>query len=478
MSLFVILMTVYSQEGKSEIVNDVTGLNPITVDEILIPTKVEDIINAVKTHSGPISIGGGRFSMGGQTATEHTLQLDMRHFNKIIDFSPNAKEITVQTGITWREIIEYIDPYDLSVSIMQSYADFSVGGSLSVNVHGRYVGQGAIVHSVKSIKMVLADGQHITASPTENSDLFYAAIGGYGGIGVITEATLMLAENTKLERQDLYLPASAYKDYFMSNIKNNPNVIFHNADLYLETNKAAQTAYSLNRNTNKAQSLDVRAVSFVITDKEVTIKDRIQSKKEMPNLMQVIGLKLVANDKIGESVRQKIIDPARYAFKPVLWRNYEASHNTSSLEPPSRQDNTFVLQEYFIPVEQFDLFYPIMADIIKNNDANVINVSIRHAKPDTHTLLSWSNAEVFSFVIYYRQRTDAKSQQKVKAWTRELIDAALKHRGTYYLPYQIHATPEQFLKAYPKAPEYLAIKKKVDPTNKFRNKLLDTYFSY
>jgi FAD/FMN-containing dehydrogenase len=40
---------------------------------------------------------------------------------------------------------------------MQSYDNFTVGGSLSVNAHGRYVGLGPIVLSVKSIRLVLAD---------------------------------------------------------------------------------------------------------------------------------------------------------------------------------------------------------------------------------------------------------------------------------------------------------------------------------
>jgi len=32
---------------------------------------------------------------------------------------------------------------------MQSYANFTVGGSLSVNVHGRYVNQGPLILSVE-----------------------------------------------------------------------------------------------------------------------------------------------------------------------------------------------------------------------------------------------------------------------------------------------------------------------------------------
>jgi len=52
----------------------------------------------------------------------------------------------------------------------------------------------------------------------------------------------------------------------------------------------------------------------------------------------------------------------------------------------------------------------------------------------------------------------------------------IANKGTYYLPYQIHATPEQFTKAYPNSTKYFALKKQLDPTNKFRNKLWDAYY--
>jgi len=114
----------------------------IVVDRVLVPTTIGEVVDAVRSHPGPVSIGGGRFSQGGQTATERALQIDMRRFDDVLAFSKERKEITVQAGITWRKIQDYIDPYDLSVRIMQTYANFTVGGSLSVNVHGRYVGQG------------------------------------------------------------------------------------------------------------------------------------------------------------------------------------------------------------------------------------------------------------------------------------------------------------------------------------------------
>ena len=113
---------------------------------------------------------------------------------------------------------------------------------------------------------------------------------------------------------------------------------------------------------------------------------------------------------------------------------------------------------------------------MRRHGANVVNVSIRHVLADPDSLLAWARSEVFGFVIYYKQGTSAAAQAEVGVWTRELIDAALDLGGSYYLPYQLHATDAQFHRAYPRAREYFALKARLDPANKFRNQLWNKYY--
>jgi FAD/FMN-containing dehydrogenase len=443
--------------AAGEVVNDVTQLNPIVVDEVIAPVSIEEICAAVKNAKGAVSIGGARHSQGGQIATEHSLHLDMRGFNKIVAFDPEKKSITVQAGITWRDIQDKIDPSNLSVCIMQSYANFTVGGALSVNCHGRYVGAGPIILSVKGIKVVLADGSVVEATPELHREIFYAAIGGYGGIGVIVEATLKLTDNTRVERRDEVMPISRYKDFFFTKIRNDPKAVFHNGDIY-----------SPGFNT-------VRAVTWSETDKPVTIKDRLIGRSENYWLNRQL-IWMDSEWPFCKWLRQHVLDPLVYRRDPVVWRNHEASYDVAELEPVSRKDTTYVLQEYFVPVERFDEFYPPMAEILNRHHVNVINISIRQARQDPGSLLAWAKSEVFSFVIYYKQGTTEAAKTAVSGWTRELIDAALSVDGSYYLPYQVHATAEQFSKAYPRAKEFFALKARLDPENKFRNKLWDAYY--
>ncbi|WP_426671518.1 FAD-binding protein [Mucilaginibacter sp. McL0603] len=444
-------------QDNSIIVNDITQLNPIKVSSIIAPTTNQEIIEAVKTHKGPISIGGGRYSMGGQTATENALQIDMRKFNQVLAFSKAEKEITVQTGITWRKIQEYIDTCNLSVKIMQTYANFTVGGSLSVNVHGRYVGQGPLILSVKQIKVVLANGDMLVASPVVNKDLFYGAIGGYGGLGVIVEATLSLTDDCKVLRKDSVMSVTEYKAYFFNRIHNDTTVIFHNADFYPNSYKK------------------VRAVSYIKTDKAATVPYRLKPINNSYGFDK-FAYQFISEHPSGKWIRQHILDPVIYRNNPVEWRNYEASYDVYELEPKSRKKSTYVLQEYFVPVDNFDQFYPLMTGVLKQNKVNVINISIRHANKDPGSTLAWARTEVFAFVLYYKQGTSERDRDKVKSWTQQLTGAVLTCNGTYYLPYQIYATRDQFMKAYPDYNEFFKLKKKLDPDNKFRNKLWDAYY--
>jgi len=437
-------------------VTEVTALYPVNMRKVATPHTVEEISRAVAESPGPISIGGGRYSMGGQTATPDGLQLDLREFKGVVQLDTAARTITVHSGARWRDVQRAIDPAGLSVKIMQTYNTFTVGGALSVNAHGRYIGQGPLIRSVRAITLVLADGRVVRASATEHPELFFGAIGGYGALGVIADVTLDLAPDVHVKRFDRTLPVAQYLSYFRGSVQPDSNVIFHNADIYPP---AFET---------------VHAVSYARSPDPLTITERVQPQDQASRLHRVV-YRIISSGRMGSWIRQHVVDPWIFRGHPVAWRNYEASYDVSELEPASRSADTYVLQEYFVPADSLPQFVPRMGQILRSHHVNVVNVSIRHALPDLGTYLAWAPTEVFAYVLYYKQRTDPESQREVGKWTRELIDAAIHFGGRYYLPYQPHATREQFARAYPRATDLFALKRRVDPTNKFTNTLWDLY---
>src|SRR5204862_414052 len=85
-----------------------------------------------------------------------------------------------------------------SPAVMQSNNDFGVASTFSVNAHGWPVPFSACGSTVRSIRMLTADGTLLNCSRSENTDLFNHAMGGYGLFGVITELELDMVPNSLL----------------------------------------------------------------------------------------------------------------------------------------------------------------------------------------------------------------------------------------------------------------------------------------
>ncbi|MES2581231.1 MAG: FAD-binding oxidoreductase [Pseudomonadota bacterium] len=440
--------------AEPRVVCNVTELYSVRVAQVVPVQNTEDVHQALKTWKGRISIGGGRYSMGGQTAIADGCQLDMRSMRRLLQFDPARKTVRVQAGMRWRDLQALIDPHGLAVQTMQSYANFTVGGSLSVNCHGRYVGHGPIVSSVRVLQMVLAHGEVLELSPRQEPELFYAAVGGYGGLGVITEVELQLDDNFPIERHTTQVALADYPAWFAHTVASDSTALLHNADLIAPSFDAPFCTTW--RRSSKPLTVATRLRKTA--DTYLAEKALMWAMTELPG---------------GTRLRRSIVQP--FLAKPaVVWRNYEASLDVAALEPATRAFSSYVLQEYFIPVRHFGVFAKAMATLLQRNPYGTLNVSIRHSPADTHTLMAWAREECFSFVLFYKQGLTPQATNAVAQWTRALIDLALACEGSYYLPYQLHAEPRQFFAAYPRATHMRTLRAQVGAT-RLSNALWDKY---
>lgn len=81
---------------------------------------------------------------------------------------------------------------------------YTLGGGFSL-LSRKY---GLAIDSVRSMKVVLADGSLVTVSPTENEDLFWAIRGGGGGFGVVVEMEMALYANAEVFGGAVLYPAA------------------------------------------------------------------------------------------------------------------------------------------------------------------------------------------------------------------------------------------------------------------------------
>ena len=438
-----------SVELNSYIENEVTGSSSSTERLEIKPVSEQEIIDAIKSTTGPVTVSGVHHSLGGQISYPGSLYLDMSDFNQVLELDTDKKQITVQTGISWSQIQQVIDPHNLSIKIMQDNNDFSVGGSLSVNAHGRFAA-GPIINSVKSIRIILPDGQVYNASPEINNALFYGAIGGFGGVGVIVQATLELVENIAIERSTKLLSFNQYNDYFKGNILNDESIVLQQAILYPPSYESL-----LN-------------ISWRKTNKPLTDERRLQKNEAEPWWESVL-LKMKSKSNILHRFQKNLIDPYLYKESAVVRRNFETSYSLRDSGFIASEDSTMVMQEYLIPLNRFEIFVFHMRDIFSRHKVNVFKILINYVPQNHQGLLAGSSANVYSFKIIYLQDKNKQSRKEIDGWTGELVQASIESYGTHILPYLIYNTTTQLYKAYPGSNYLFELKKKADPDDRFKN---------
>lgn len=426
------------------------------------PKNISQLKDIVVNANKPIAIAGGKYSMGGQVWCQDGIMIDMRHLHAVTAFNPELKTITVQAGACWRHIQEFLHPYNLSIMVMQSYNDFSVGGSLSVNVHGRDP-HGQIIQTVASIEVMLADGSLVTASRTENYDLFRAVIGGYGACGIIVSATLHLEDNYKIKRILKSMPASDFYRFYTHTIAHDKSIALFNANIY------------------PPEFTEVVSFAWYKTDAPLTIQDMARTytnKSDVgPSYLDKFLEYAVSNYQLAQKLRLLLDSKIGLYNNYVVWRSYEMSDSVKFLAP-STEKVSKILQEYFVPMHEFDRFMDAIRKIVVDHQVKVLNISIRHVPKNCESILSYAQKDSFAFVFYIAIDNSSDGHASTRVWTQKLIDAALHVGGTYYLPYHILALPHQIKLSYPRYPEFIAIKQKYDPSNIFQNSLTRAYQEY
>src|SRR5262245_51495937 len=125
-----------------------------------------------------------------------------------IEVDRDTRTYRVAAGARWRQVIAALDPLGFSPAVMQSNHDFGVAATLSVNAHGWPVPYGPFGSTVRSFRLMLASGELVTCSPSDNAELFGLVMGGYGLLGIVTDLDVAMADNDLLKATNELMPAA------------------------------------------------------------------------------------------------------------------------------------------------------------------------------------------------------------------------------------------------------------------------------
>lgn len=127
------------------------------------------------------------------TAAEGATTILTNCFNRILAFDAEAGTITAEPGLTVGELLDFAISRQLYFPVLPGYPQITIGGCAGFNVHGKtQFAIGNFVDFVVSFKLYHPLHGEIKCSRTENSELFFLTIGGFGLTGYISELTLKL----------------------------------------------------------------------------------------------------------------------------------------------------------------------------------------------------------------------------------------------------------------------------------------------
>lgn len=149
---------------------------------------VADVMRAVKFAREcdvPVSIRGGGHGVPGFAVCEGGMMIDLSQMRSV-RVDPVEQTARAEAGATWGDFDDETLAFGLAttggVARPTGIAGLTVAGG-----HGFLVRRfGLACDNLRSVDVVTADGRMLRASPTENSDLFWAVRGGGGNFGVIT----------------------------------------------------------------------------------------------------------------------------------------------------------------------------------------------------------------------------------------------------------------------------------------------------
>ena len=154
------------------------------------PTSCASLELTAKQQNSVLARGMGR-SYGDSANALNVLQTT--YINHFIEFDKATGKLTVEAGITLREILEVIVPSGWFLSVTPGTSYVTIGGAIASDVHGKnHHLAGTFGQHVTSLNILLGTGEVVTTSPQHHADLFHSTCGGMGLTGIIISATIQL----------------------------------------------------------------------------------------------------------------------------------------------------------------------------------------------------------------------------------------------------------------------------------------------
>lgn len=127
---------------------------------------------------GVIARGLGR-SYGDNAQNGGGLVIDMTGLNRIHSISADTRLVDVDAGVSLDQLMKAALPFGLWVPVLPGTRQVTVGGAIACDIHGKnHHSAGSFGNHVRSMDLLMADGTVRTITPDgDDAELFWATVG-------------------------------------------------------------------------------------------------------------------------------------------------------------------------------------------------------------------------------------------------------------------------------------------------------------
>jgi decaprenylphospho-beta-D-ribofuranose 2-oxidase len=401
---------------------------------------------------GVIARGLGR-SYGDNAQNGGGLVIDMTALNNIHAISAYTKLADVDAGVNLDQLMKAALPFGLWIPVLPGTRQVTIGGAIACDIHGKnHHSAGSFGNHVRSMDLLTASGEiHHLAPAGEDSELFWATIGGNGLTGIILRATI---EMTPTETA-----------YFINDGDNTASleetIAFHS--------DGSEADYTYSSAWFDAISAPPKLGRASITRGRLALRDELPKKLannplkfDAPQLMTVPDIfpnglmnKLTLST-IGElyyrrggHYRGKIQNLTQFYHPLDLLGEWNRGYGPAG----------FAQYQFLVPVSAVEEFKQIIRDIQASGQYSALNV---------FKLFGPGNQAPLSFPMPgWNVCLDFPMKPGVNELLNELDRRVLEFGGRVYTAKDSRTTADTFHAMYPRIGEWIAVRRKVDPLRVF-----------
>jgi FAD/FMN-containing dehydrogenase len=440
----------------SHIRNDVhSRLNPTPHARIERPRsagEVAELLHAAARAGQRVAVAGAQHAMGGQQFAAGGCLLDTSVMDRVEHFDRERGLLRCGAGIRWPALQRYLvgcrstEGQGWALRQKQTGADdFSLGGALAANIHGRGLDLRPFVEDIEAFTLVRPDGEILSVDRASEPESFALAVGGYGMFGVVSDVTLRLAPRQTVVRRVRLLRRDELAAAFDQ----------------ARAQGAQYGDFQFAIDPDSRDFLDLGVFSTYAPCEGVADAPRHLSAADWRDL-----LALAHTDKSAAFRRYSdfylATDGQRYGSDDHQFGVYLDGYH-DGIDACLGHQGSELITELYVPRDAIGPFLGLLADDCRRHRVDIIYGTVRQIRAEHETRLRWARQDWACVVLNVHVRHDPAGRQRARLDMQRLLDRALQFGGSFYLTYHRHARPDQLRAAYPEIDEVLALKRDCDP---------------